>query len=248
MVRSRRNDSFRSFRRQDAPFLQPTSDSFGRVDRGEIERSFLAVGRRLNSQLLYLADGLRSGDVDVRRFTLRAKGYIRGAYFAAYSLGATSVFPFYTLTDRDINILDEELSEETGFLREFARDISSGHIQLDPRMRSRLYLLALRGIFERGRIEAMPNVAYRWRLGPTEHCEKCLEAAINGPYQRTRNSGLGLPILPGSPGDGSICLGLTRCGCRIVLDNGQPLPNEDLADRMRGLLLEAIDGIGATAS
>jgi hypothetical protein len=98
----------------------------------------------------------------------------------------------------------------------------------------------LRGIFERGRVEAMPNVAYRWRLGPTEHCEKCYEAAFSGPYQRTRNSGLGLPILPGSPGDGSVCLGLSRCGCRIVLDNGQPLPNEDLADRMRGLLLEAI--------
>ena len=248
MVRSRQDDSFTAYRRPDAPFLQPTSDSFGRVDGGEIERSFLAVGRRLNSQLRRLTDGLRSGSVNVRRFTLTARAYVRAAYFAAYSLGATSVFPFYTLTDRDILILDEELADETGFLKRFATDIVSGDIHLNPSTRFRLYLLALRGIFEKGRVEAMPNVAYRWRLGATEHCVECQFAAINGPYQRTRNSGLGLPILPGSPGDGSVCLGLTRCGCRVVLDSGAALPNEELADRMRGLLLEVINGFSATTS
>jgi len=242
------NDSFQSFRRPDAPFLQPTSDTFGRLEGSDIERSFLAVGRRLNGGLLSLVDGLSSGSIGVQGFALRARGLLRAAYFAAYSLGATSVFPFYTLTDRDVMILDDEFNTEIGFLKEFARDISTHHLILNPESRARLYLLALRGIFERGRVEAMPNVAYRWRLGPTEHCIECSLAAVNGPYQRTRNSGLGLPILPGSPGDGSVCLGLTRCGCRIELANGHPLPNEDLADRMRGLLLEVINGFGTTAS
>jgi hypothetical protein len=151
-----------------------------------------------------------------------------------------SIFPFYTMTDRDVRILDEELSEETGFLKQFGSDLASGRLDLDPTVRSGLYLLALRGIFERGRLEAMPPGPYRWRLGITEHCLECQMAEINGPYQRDRHSGLGLPPVPGAPGDGSVCLGLTRCGCTIVLASGIPLPNEDLAERMRGLLLEVM--------
>ena len=235
MVRSQYDDSFAAYRRPNAPFLQSTSDSFGRVDGRAIGRSFLAVGKRLNSILIRLTTDLRSGTISISGFTLRARAFIRAAYFSAYSLGAISIFPFYTLTDRDVMILDGELDGETGFLQEFARDIAGHRLFLDPTIRTRLYLLALRGIFERGRIEAMPNVPYRWRLGPTEHCDRCLTVALSGPYQRTRNSGLGLLILPGSPGDGSVCLGLTRCGCRIELESGIPLPNEELADRLRGL-------------
>jgi len=247
MVRNR-HDSFSSFRRPFAPFLQPTSDSFGTFDGRDIERSFLAASRRLRRDLLRLTDGVASNSISVQRFINSSRAVIRRAYFVTYALGAISVFPFYTLTDRDIRILDEELSQETGFLRQFGKDLASNAVALDPIQRSRLYLLALRGIFERGRLEAMPPGPYRWRLGNTEHCLECQRAAFEGPYQRERTSGLGLPVLPGAPGDGSVCLGLTRCGCRIELASGIPMPNEELANRMRGLLLEVAHGSSRPAS
>lgn len=242
-----RND-YQSLRKPGAPYLQTTSYSFGLADGRELERSFLASGRWLRSSLLRLTDDLAAGSIGVQRFTNDASAIIFRAYYNAYSLGAISIFPFYTMTDRDVRILTDELSQETGFLRAFARDIASHRLVLDPVTRARLYMLGLRGIFERGRVEAMPPGPYRWRLGITEHCVECQNAAIDGPYQRDRQSGLGLPPLPGAPGDGSVCLGLTRCGCRIELANGIPLPNEDLADRLRGLLLEVVDGPGTLAS
>lgn len=202
----------------------------------------MATGRRLNTDLLHLVDDLTSSSIGLQRFVVSARRAIRNAYYITYSLGAVSIFPFYTITDRDISILDEALNEETGFLRQFGQDLRRGRIHLDTALRARLYLLALRGIFERGRTEAMPDVPYRWALGPTEHCLDCISTAAAGPYQKYRNSGFGLPILPGAPGDGSVCQGLTLCGCRIVLASGNELPNQSLADRMRGLLLEASRG------
>lgn len=246
MARSR-ND-YQSFRKPGAPHLHTSSYTFGLAERGEIERSFLATGRRLNEALIHLIDDLASGAIGVSGFTQRANALIFKAYYNAYSLGAISIFPFYTMTDRDVRVLNEELALETGFLRSFAQDIAAQHLTIDPIARSRLYLLALRGIFERGRVEAMPPGPYRWRLGITDHCSECWSAADNGPYQRDRQSGLGLPVLPGAPGDGSVCLGLTRCGCRIELASGVPLPNQELADDLRGLLLEAIHGFGTTAT
>lgn len=236
------DDSFSQFQRPGAPFLHPSSDSFGTLDGREIERSFLATGRQLRLTLLRLVDGLTSGSIGVQRFTVSARSAVRTAYYFAYSLGAVSIFPFYTLTDRDVRILDDELDEETGFLRSFGSDLARGRIHLDPVARAGLYLLALRGIFERGRVEAMPVGPYEWRLGITEHCIPCIQAAGNGPYQRSRTDSLGLPELPGSPGDGSVCNGLTRCGCTIRLSSGLELPNQDISDRLRGMLLEIIDG------
>lgn len=246
MAQSRHD--YQSLRTAGAPYLHTTSYSFGLADGRSIERSFMASGRWLNSSLVRLVDDLASGAISVSGFTNKATAVIFRAYYNAYSLGAISIFPFYTMTDRDVRILNEELDQESGFLRAFARDIASNRLILDPVIRSRLYLLGLRGIFERGRVEAMPPGPYRWRLGITEHCWECSRAADVGPYQRDRTSGLGLPPLPGAPGDGSICLGLTRCGCRIELASGIPLPNEDLADRLRGLLLEVVNGPGTTAS
>jgi len=239
---------YQSLRRPGATYLQTTSYTFGLADRGELAGSFLASGRWLNQSLLRLADDLASGAIGISGFNARASAVIFRAYYNAYSLGAISIFPFYTMTDRDVRILNEELALETGFLRSFAEDIANHRLTMDPIARSRLYLLALRGIFERGRLEAMPPGPYRWRLGNTEHCLECVSTAANGPYQRDRQSGLGLPVLPGAPGDGSVCLGLTRCGCRIVMASGTPLPNQELADDMRGLLLEAVHGFGSAAS
>ena len=236
------DDTFGSYRRPGAPYLQTTSPTFGGVDGAHIERSVVNTGRTLRSNLLHLVSDLTAGDVDLQGFVEQSRGYIRASYFRAYSLGAISVFPFYTLTDRDIAILDAELREETGFLRAFGRDIARQHLVLDPSARAGLYLLALRGIFERGRVEAMPPGPYRWQLGDTEHCLDCIQAAFDGPYQRSRQDGLGLPVLPGSPGDGSVCDGLTRCGCRVMLSSGFPLPNEEISSRLRGLLLEVAYG------
>jgi hypothetical protein len=124
-------------------------------------------------------------------------------------------------------------------LRQFGRDLRDHRLDVNTLARTTLYAFALRGIFERGRVEAMPPGPYRWRLGITEHCLPCFEAS-RVVYQKNSRSGLGLPVLPGSPGDGSVCNGLTRCGCEIVLASGMPIPGQDLADRMRGLLLEVL--------
>ena len=242
MARSRRDDTFASFRTPGAQYLQPTSDTFGTLDGEDIIRAMAATGRNLRARLLHLVSDLAAGDFGVQSFVSSSRVAIRAAYFSAYSLGAISVFPFYTLTDRDISILDGELNEETGFLRSFGRDIVRGHLDLDPVSRSGLYLLALRGIFERGRLEAMPRGPYRWQLGATEHCIECIDTSLGGPYQLDRQSGLGLLVVPGTPGDGSVCNGLTRCGCTLKLASGIPLPNEELASRMRGLLLEVAYG------
>ena len=238
------DDSFGAYRRSGAPYLQTTSPTFGGVDSAHIERSVVNTGRTLRRNLLHLIHDLTTGATDIPGFVIDSRSYIRASYYRAYSLGAISVFPFYTLTDRDILILDGELNEETGFLRAFARDIAHGRFDMDPTARAGLYLLALRGIFERGRIEAMPPGPYLWRLGATEHCLDCIQSAMSGPYQRSRQDSLGLPVLPGSPGDGSVCDGLTRCGCSVVLESGFSLPNEELASRLRGLLLEVVYGSG----
>lgn len=240
MVRSR-NDSYSEYFGRAAPYLHPSSDSFGTTDGRAIRRSFVVVGGSLYQTLLSLTTDLANGSIGVQRYTNRARGAIRGAYYTAYSLGAISIFPFYTLTDRDVQLLDRELNEETRFLSAFAREVRRNKLVLTPARRITLYVLGLRGIFERGRVEAMPRGPYRWTLGINEHCTECLLASRNGPYQRDLYSGLGLPELPGIPGDGSVCLGLTRCGCRIELASGIPLPNEELADHLREVLLEVVN-------
>lgn len=236
-----RSDSFAGYRRRRARYLQLDSASFGLTDAGAIERSFLVTARRLRRELLHLVDGRASGRIGLQDFVLRARRQIRTGYFAAYSLGAISIYPFYTLTDRDVRLLDEELDSETGFLRRFASDLGGHRLDMDPVRRSGLYLLALRGIFELGRTEAMPAGPYAWALGETEHCLECRITADRGPYQRDRFSGLGLPVLPGTPGDGSVCRGLTRCGCTIKLQNGV-LPNSELPILIRERLLEVVYG------
>jgi hypothetical protein len=243
-----RRDSFASYRTPRAPYLQTSSDAFGLVDAGAIERSFVAAARQLRQQLLRLVDDRAAGRLSSQVFVGRSKHAIRSGYFSAYALGAISIFPFYTLTDRDVRILDEELDEETGFLRGFSADLGAGHLDMEAVRRAGLYLLALRGIFERGRTEAMPAGPYEWALGATEHCLDCIRTAEDGPYQRERYSGLGLPALPGAPGDGSVCRGLTQCGCTVKLANGSLLPNPDLPMIIRSKLVEVVYGSSSAAS
>jgi hypothetical protein len=241
MVRSQ-DESYSEYLRRPGAYLHPSSSSFGTTDAGRIRGSFLAAGRYLDDVLVRLSSDLASGAIGVQRYTTATRAAIRATYFQAYSLGALSVFPFYTLTERDTQLLDEELQSETGFLSQFARAIARGRVQMDLRTRIGLYVLALRGIFERGRLEAMPPYPVRWQLGIDEHCDNCLEAAFSGPYQQNRFSGLGLPVVPGIPGDGRVCLGLTRCGCTLVLESGIPLPNADLTNELREVLLEVVHG------
>lgn len=239
--------SFREYQRPDAPFLQPSSDSFGLVDGRFIERSVVVTSRRLHSQLLHLGTSLSRGDIPLSRYINRSRGAVRVAYFTTYSLGAISVFPFYTLTDADVRILDYALNSEVGFLSAFGRDIFHDQLVLSRKTRTSLYVLALRGIFERGRLEAMPPGPYRWRLGITDHCQDCVRTALNGPYQKSSSSGLGLPVIPGTPGDGRVCLGLTRCGCSYELASGVSVPNEEISQHLPRLLMEVVNGSSTVA-
>lgn len=241
MVRSR-SEGYSQLLERPGAYLHPSSDSFGLADRRSIERSFLATGRSLNDNLLRLTEDLRTGSVGVQGYTNRAAGHIRAAYFTAFALGAISLFPFYTLTSRDVYVLDRALDEETGFLSRFARDFQRGYLYFHPIIRIRLHVLSLVGIFEAGRVEAMPGGPLRWRLGDKDHCIECEIAASGGPYQRDRTTNMGLTPLPGIPSSGSVCLGFTRCGCKITMWDGTPLPNEGLGDQLREGLTELLNG------
>jgi hypothetical protein len=144
------------------------------------------------------------------------------------------------LTIRDVRIIERELSQERRFLKAFGKDLQRGNYVLNPIQRAGLYLQSFRGMFELGRNEAAPIGPYEWVLGPTEHCIPCIQASLGGPYQRDNFTHLGLPSLPGIPGSGDVCRGLTSCGCTIRLAGGLPLPNEDLQKRLRGLLAEIL--------
>lgn len=220
-------------------YLRTYSPSFGRVDGHLLLRTFGITARRLRHRLLHLVDDLAAGRLDVARFTKLANQSIRTEFGIAYSLGALSISPFHTLTIRDIRAIDSELTSERRFLRSFAQDIAGGKYVLDPVQRAGLYLQALRGMFEYGRINALPSGPYTWELGDTDHCIECISASLNGPYQRSRFEHLGLPVLPGVPGSGDVCRGLTRCGCFIRLE-GLPIPNENMQEEIRNVLAEVL--------
>lgn len=223
-------------------YLSPSSNAFGFGNATTIERSFVATGRQFRSELLHLLDGLTSGSTDIYGFVRDANSALTQAYTTTFSLGALSVDPFHIMTTEDLNVITNEITEEQRFLKSFAKEIGSGFYVLNPQIRARLYLYSLRGMFELGRLHATPGGPYDWILGDTHHCDPCISAANGGPYQLTRFTHYGLPTLPGIPGSGDLCLGLTRCGCTIRLRSAFPLPNQDLQDKMRGLLAEIADG------
>jgi hypothetical protein len=220
-------------------FLQPYSRSFGGVDRLVLRSTFELTARRFRNRLLHLLDDLAAGRIDVQGFSRSISGLLRDGFGITFSLGAISVDPFHTLTLRDIRVINSEIETQRRFLRAFARDVAVGFYHMDPSQRAGLYLQALRGMFELGRIEAMPAGPYEWHLNDTEHCIPCIQASLDGPYQRETYSGLGLSVLPGIPGSGDICKGLTSCGCTITL-GGLPVPNSDLQQEIRDVLAEVL--------
>lgn len=221
------------------PYLRTYSNTFGNVDEMVILRSFELTARRFRSKLLRLVDDLAAGRIDVKAFTTSSSRLLRTEFGIAYALGALSISPFHTLAVRDIRVIDGELQEERAFLRSFAKDLDRGFVVLDPVQRAGLYLQALRGMFELGRIEALPAGPYDWNLSDTEHCLECIEVSGGGPYQKTPTSGLGIPPLPGIPGSGDVCRGLTRCGCYITL-SGIPTPHVNLEREIRNVLAEVL--------
>jgi hypothetical protein len=220
-------------------YLQVNSSTFGQVDGALLVGSFTLTARRFRSRLLHLVDDLAAGRTNVHRFNLAAARLIRTEFGIAYALGALSIDPFHNLTPRDIRVINQELEQERRFLRAFARDISTANLVLGSVQRAGLYLQALRGMFELGRMEALPDRPLTWVLGPTEHCLSCVNASLGGPYQRDTYSYLGLPVLPGIPGSGDICRGLTNCGCFLTLQN-LPLHNEGIQSEVKYALSEII--------
>jgi len=209
------------------------------VDALLLRRTFELTARRFRDRLLHLVDDLAAGRIDVPGFSRELPRLLRDGFGITFSLGALSIDPFHTLTLRDIRVINEEINQQRRFLRAFAKELAGGFYVLAPEQRAGLYLQSLRGMFELGRIEALPAGPYEWIVGDTEHCIPCIEASIGGPYQRERFSGLGLPSLPGIPGSGDVCRGLTKCGCTVIL-SGLPIPNTQLQQDIRDMLLEVL--------
>jgi len=220
-------------------YLQSFSPSFGGMERDLLKRTFRITAERFRSRLVHLLDGLAAGDIDIVSFNRAIPLLLRDGFGITFALGALSIDPFHTLTLRDIRVINDEIDQQRRFLRAFGKEVAGGFYQIEPQQRASLYLQSLRGMFELGRIEALPAGPYLWALGDTEHCLDCIGASQGGPYQREKYSGLGLPVLPGIPGSGDLCRGLTRCGCTIIL-NGLPIPNQDLQQEMKDVLVNVI--------
>jgi hypothetical protein len=218
-------------------YLTPLSPSFGLVDRSFITRVFRERSRTLAGKLSQAIHDLQNGSFGQQAFVRQTMRALQQAYYSVFSLGALSVDQFHVLTIEDIKVLDSELFGERKFLRSFARDLSRGTLDLAPEFRARLYFSALRGVFELGRTSALPSGPYDWILGDADHCEPCIQASLGGPYKKDSLSLLSLPVVPGIPGSGDVCSGLTRCGCTLRL-KGYPV-NETLQLQLRDTL-EAI--------
>jgi len=214
---------------------------FGTPDEVFLGRLFSKIARQFQSTLLHLTNDLSRGNIGLPRFRLYSERALRDAFIGTYSLGAISVDPWHTLTQRDISVMDRELSSESSFLRAFSRDLNRGFITLSPVVRVNLYVQALRGTFELGRLEALPTQPYIWSLGDTDHCIPCSRVQALGPLQRDRFSHLGLPNLPGIPGSGDICSGLTQCGCTLRQVNMTTGPGTAFQLTLRDLLREIIN-------
>lgn len=215
-------------------YLTPIAPSFGQVDRAFIIRVFRERSRWLAGKLSQAINDLQNESFGRRAFVRQTMEALRQAYYTIFSLGALSVDQFHVLTTEDMRILNEELFGERRFLQSFARDIGRGTLELDPELRARLYFAALRGVFELGRTSALPAGPYDWILGDTDHCEPCVQASLIGPYKKDASSLLSLPVVPGIPGTGEVCRGLTRCGCTLRLQ-GYPA-NESLQLQLRDVL------------
>lgn len=215
-------------------YLTPISESFGLVDAAFIRRVFRERAQMLASRLSTLIESLSSGELGTRAFVRQSMRALQQTYYTVFSLGALSVDSFHVLTDEDIRELNRELLGERRFLQSFARDLSRGTLEVPPAARAKLYLGALRGVFELGRWMALPDRPLDWVLGDTDHCEPCILASLSGPYKKTEFSLLDLPVIPGIPGSGEVCKGLTRCGCTTRLA-GFPV-NERLQLQLRDIL------------
>lgn len=195
--------------------LSPISNTFGSVDNQFIKRVFRDRAQILANRLSNLISSLKSGEITRRVFVRQAMRALQQAYYTVFSLGALSSDPFHVITSYDIDVIQDELLGERKFLQSFARDLRTGILEMAPEFRAGLYLQALRGVFELGHISALPDRPYDWILGDTDHCQPCVEAAVGGPYKKNEASRLNLPVLPGIPGSGEVCRGLTRCGCTV---------------------------------
>ena len=215
-------------------FLTPVSDHFGFADQLFIRRTFRDRARILANQLTDLIHKVQRGDIGHRAFVRQSMAVLQKAYYVVFSLGALSVDSFHVTTPKDMEVLNAELFGERRFLQSFARDLSRGALEMAPEFRARLYLSALRGVFELGRLEALPAGPYDWILGDADHCESCTIASVNGPYKRDALSRISFPVVPGIPGSGEVCRGLTKCGCTLRL-RGFPV-GETLQLELRDIL------------
>lgn len=114
-----------------------------------------------------------------------------------------------TLTEREIVNLGRMVEAEVDAFARFQRSIAAEARQ----HRSRLYGGAVDAAFWRGWVAALPPTAIiRWRLGVADHCQRCPELALGGPYSKPGHGRKPLPTVPKN-GD-TQCL--ANCQCHLV--------------------------------
>lgn len=157
-----------------------------------------------------LASRVYNENISVGSWQAAMREQIKREYIRQYVLGRGGRD---AMTQADWGHIGGHLNAEYHrYLDRFASNIAAGqYTEKQIQAYARMYMENCRHGFERGKLEAHKDAGYthvKWTLGPTEHCEVCLDRAADGWLPIADN-----PWGGAVPPDG--CLGYTKCGCHL---------------------------------
>lgn len=155
-------------------------------------------------------NSLSKGKSDRREFNKTTRAALKDYYRVAFEIGKSITSDDPDATDEELAYLKSEVDDEQTYLRGFAKLIKKVGDEQDHSARSTLYVKALDSVFAAGQVAGLPpNVRVHWRLGEAEHCEDCVQLAMNSPY-----SPKDLPTIPRA--GATVCL--SHCKCTLAFE------------------------------
>lgn len=186
-------------------------------DRKAYDRAKKKYKREKEKFRKRMADHLNKlikGEYTPNQFKHHARKEFKKMYYKAFELGAESTglnLDYFKLPDEDYRWLDKIRKAEYKYLEKFIDDVVNQRGKMDYHARMDMYVDAIDGVFDAGRVDAMPSAGTKiwWRLSPAEHCSDCLDLAGRSPYTPE--------TLPTTPRSGDTkCLSNCKCTLRIT--------------------------------
>ncbi|MBW4580709.1 MAG: hypothetical protein KME42_14180 [Tildeniella nuda ZEHNDER 1965/U140] len=164
-----------------------------------------------------LTSDLLAGNLRVGEWEKAIALELKSAHINAFTLGRGGQARLETAKERSYGLIGAELKKEYGYLRGFSKDILAGYLsELQIQNRVSMYLDALHGSFELGRLEAHKADGFireRRIRDSRESCDDCVGYAAQG--------WVDIGSLP-NPGDKSSCRSMCRCSKQFDKgDSGQ---------------------------